>query len=268
MSKGFLWFCQNNNDTDYTKLSIELARTIKKYNKENKICVVVDNKSIFESEYVDHIRILQTDDADTHSKKFANEYKVFHLTPFTHTIKLEADMLWNSCTDWWWYYLCQHNLVFSVDCFNYKEQPVLDTAYRPFHKVNFLPNLYNGMTYFRKSIRAKQFFDLCELIVKNWTYVRENILKKCFDDYPTTDIVYALAYRLLDPTNEQLINYNWFKFIHNKPAIHQPKYEYDPLNYYHPMRINDCVFFGEKRFTAPLHYYSKNFIEVLNERSI
>jgi hypothetical protein len=27
MSKGFLWFCQNNNETDYTKLSIELART-------------------------------------------------------------------------------------------------------------------------------------------------------------------------------------------------------------------------------------------------
>lgn len=268
MSKGFLWFCQNNNETDYTKLSIELARTIKRHNRENQICVVVDESSIFQSEWVDDIKILSHDDADGHSKKFANEYKVFALTPFTHTIKLEADMLWNSNTDWWWYYLCQHDLVFSMDCFNYQEQRIKDTVYRPYHKDNFLPNVYNGMTYFRKSIRAKHFFDLCKTIVKNWNTVKEEILKKCFDENPTTDIVYALAYRLLDPTSEQIIDYPWFKFIHNKPSIHQKKYLYDPLNYYYPVRINDNVLFGGRRITAPLHYYYKDFLEVLNVRSV
>lgn len=268
MSKGFLWFCQNNDRTEYSKLSIELAKTIKKHNRQNRVCVIVDEKSVFKSEWVDDVRILSCDDADAHSNKFANEYKAFALTPFTHTIKLEADMLWNSNTDWWWSYLCQHDLVFSVDCFDYKEQRIKDKIYRPYHRDNFLPNLYNGMTYFRKSVRAKKFFDACKNIVKNWKVVKEEILKKCFDEYPTTDIVYALAYRLLDPTCEQLIDYPWFKFIHNKPSIHQSRYNYDPLNYYYPVKIKGDVFFGGRRIIAPLHYYYKNFLEILDARSV
>ena len=45
MTKGFLWFAQNNADTDYVELSIKLAESIKLHNKENKICVVTDEKS-------------------------------------------------------------------------------------------------------------------------------------------------------------------------------------------------------------------------------
>ena len=263
-----MWLCQNNDQTNYVDMSIALARTIKKHNRENKICVVVDQKSFFESEWVDDIKVLIHDDADGHCKKFANEYKVFALTPFTHTIKLEADMIWNANTDWWWNYLCQHDLVLSVDCLDYKEQRVKDVAYRPYHKDNFLPNVYNGMTYFRKSVRAKQFFDLCKSIVKNWIVVKEEFLKKCFDQNPTTDIVYGLAYRLLDPTGEQMIDYPWFKFIHNKPSIHQPRYNYDPLNYYYPVRVNDDIVFGGKKLSAPLHYFYKDFLEVLDVRSV
>lgn len=268
MCKGYVWVCQNNRDTDYVKLSCELARTIKKHNKQNQICVIVDNKSVFKSEYVDYVKVLSVDDADGHAKKFANEYKVFRLTPFTHTIKLEADMLWNENTDWWWNYLCQHDLVFSVDCMDYKGKTIRDKTYRPYHGINFLPNIYNGMTYFRRSMRAKKFYDICEMIVANWTYVTENILKKCFDDEPTTDIVYALAYRLLDPINQQLINYSWFKFIHNKPAIHQTEYNYDPNNYYYPMRIDDNIFYGGRKITEPLHYFYKDFLEVLDARTV
>ena len=79
MSKGFVWFCQNNKDTDYTRLSVELARTIKKHNKDNQVCVIVDKQSSFESEYVDVMPVLNNDDAEQHNKKFANEYKVFKL---------------------------------------------------------------------------------------------------------------------------------------------------------------------------------------------
>ena len=44
MSKGFLWFCQNNDKTDYVKLSIELAKSIKTHNKNNSVCVITDKK--------------------------------------------------------------------------------------------------------------------------------------------------------------------------------------------------------------------------------
>ena len=116
MSKGFLWFAQNNDKTDYVELSIKLAKSIKQHNKENQICVVTDIKSKFENDHVDIVKVLEDDASDTHAIKWANEYKAFRLTPFTHTIKLEADMLWTINTDWWWYHLWQHNLVFSVHC--------------------------------------------------------------------------------------------------------------------------------------------------------
>ena len=57
MSKGFLWFAQNNEKTDYVELSIKLAESIKKHNKENKICVVTDEKSKFEHESVDVVKV-------------------------------------------------------------------------------------------------------------------------------------------------------------------------------------------------------------------
>jgi hypothetical protein len=266
MSKGYLWFCQNTDTVDYVPLSAALAKTIKQHNRDSNICVITDEHSQFHSEYVDTVKVLRKDDSVNDQKKFANEYKAFELSPFTHTIKLEADMLWNSNTDWWWNYLCQHDLVFALDCLDYKENTVKDTTYRPYHAVNFLPNIYNGMTYFRKSTTAKKFFDTCRTITEHWSYVKEHILKKCFDEYPTTDVVYALAYRLMDPTSETLIDYPWFKFIHNKPAIHQMRYNYNPLNYYYPMQSDEAVYFGGKRLMAPLHYFYKNFLEVLNVR--
>ena len=57
MSKGFIWFAQNNADTDYVKCSIALAKSIKYHNKENKICVVTDKESKFQSEYVDVVKV-------------------------------------------------------------------------------------------------------------------------------------------------------------------------------------------------------------------
>ena len=124
MSKGFVWFAQNNDQVDYVKLSIELAKSIKQYNKENKVCVITDENSKFQNEAVDIVKVLKQDDSYTHKIKWANEYKVFDITPFKYTIKLEADMLWTINTDWWWHYLWQHDLIFSVDCRNYRDKIV------------------------------------------------------------------------------------------------------------------------------------------------
>ena len=158
MSKGFLWFAQNNSKTDYVELSIKLAESIKKYNKENKICVVTDKKSQFEHKAVDVVKVLGDDNSAEHDIKWANEYKAFSVTPFTHTIKLESDMLWTTNTDWWWYHLWQHDLVFSVNCRNYKDQVVKYSPYRDLFVRNSLPNIYNGMVYFRRSKLAQKFF--------------------------------------------------------------------------------------------------------------
>ena len=139
MSKGFLWFAQNNEDTDYVDLSIKLAESIKSHNKENKICVITDEKSKFSNKNIDFVRILKQDESAEHSIKWANEYKAFDLTPFTHTIKLESDMLWTINTDWWWNHLWEHDLVFSVNCRDYRDNVVVDKTYRQLFVKNQLP---------------------------------------------------------------------------------------------------------------------------------
>jgi hypothetical protein len=267
MSKGFLWFAQNNNSVDYAKLSIELAKSIKKQNNNNNICVIVDQKTIFKSDYIDKIVILKDDDSANDQIKFANEYKAFYLSPFTHTIKLEADILFTSSTDWWWNHLCQHDLVFAINCRNYHDDIIKKTIYRRLFQLNHLPDIYSGLTYFRKSHRAEKFFNLCKDIAKSWLQVRDEILINCHDAYPTTDVTYALAYRIMDPINSKLIDYEWFKFIHGKPAINDIQIALEQYNYLYPVKLSDKSYLGGSRLHRIWHYHDKKLMESMNERT-
>jgi len=257
MSRGFLWFAQNNKNTDYVELSIKLAESIKKWNRHNKICVVTDSNSMFESKYVDVVKVLQSDNSETHDLKWANEYKAFNVTPFTHTIKLESDMLWTTNTDWWWYHLWQHDLVFSVDCRNYKDNIIKHTPYRKLFVRNHLPNIYNGLMYFRKSKLAQKFFDTAECITKNWEIVRSTMLVNCHDKYPSTDVVFALAYRIMYPDNKGLIDYEWFKFLHHKPSVNNLTRVKDQNNYLYPNSAGNSIFLGDKKVSRVWHYFDK-----------
>jgi hypothetical protein len=257
MSRGFLWFAQNNDKTDYVRLSIKLAESIKLFNKHNKICVVTDKKSAFEHEAIDFVKVLKQDESIDHDVKWANEYKAFMISPFTHTIKLESDMLWNDRTDWWWYHLWQHDLVFSVDCRNYKDEVVKESPYRQIFTRNALPNIYNGLMYFRKSKFAQKFFETAEKITKNWTEVRNTMLINCHDKYPSTDVVFALAYRMLDPLNEKLIDFEWFKFLHHKAGINKLGKLKDQNNYLYPNKAKNRIFIGDKSLSRVWHYHDK-----------
>ena len=166
-------------------------------------------------------------------------------------------MLWTTNTDWWWYHLWQNDLVFSVDCKNYRDQTIKDTTYRQIFIKNRLPNIYNGLMYFRKSKQAQKFFKFAEYITKNWTKVKTTMLIDCHDKYPSTDVVFALAYRMLDPTNKKLIDYEWFKFIHHKPAIHNLTNVRDHNQYLYPNKTGDAVYLGERRLSRVWHYFDK-----------
>tara|TARA_A100001011_G_C14292081_1_gene836672 strand:- start:1519 stop:2313 length:795 start_codon:yes stop_codon:yes gene_type:complete len=257
MSRGFLWFAQNNSKTDYVELSISLAKSIKRWNKHNQVCVITDEASKFENEHVDTVKVIRQDDSAEHEIKWANEYKAFDMTPFTHTIKLEADMLWTVNTDWWWYHLWQHDLVFSVDCRDYRDNVIKETPYRKLFTRNHLPNIYNGLMYFRRSNKAQQLYNTARDIVKNWADVKTRMLINCHDEYPSTDVVFSLAYRIMDPTSQGLIDYDWFKFIHHKPGVNGTMRTVDQNQYLYPNKTGDAVYIGETRVSRVWHYHDK-----------
>ena len=87
------------------------------------------------------------------------------------------------------------------------------------------------------------------------------MLIACHDEYPSTDVVYALAYRIMDPTQKQLINYPWFKFVHNKPDI-----QGNSTEYLSPYKINEKIIVGSQRMHRVWHYLDKNIPEELNAR--
>ena len=265
MDRGYVWFALNNSTTDYVELSRELAKSIKKFNKHNKVCVITD-KPVKDGLF-DFVKVLKQDDSADQEWKLNNEYKVFHYTPFTHTIKLTADMLFTQNTDWWWNYLWQHDQVFSYHCRNYQDEVIKHSFYRKLFARNDLPDVYDGLHYFRKSTKAKHFYDLCETITKNWKQVKETVLVDCHDEQPTTDVVYALANKIQDPLQQDKVEYEWFKFMHNKQHINKIGKRFENDNYLNSMKIGNKLYMGGHRQQRIVHYHNKKMIGELSERT-
>lgn len=264
MSKGYMWFALNNTTTDYIDISRALAKSIKKLNKHNEVCIVTN--APVQDKLFDHVRVLKQDASVNEEWKLSNEYKAFRLSPFKHTIKLEADMVFTQNTDWWWNYLCQQDQVFSYNCRNYRDQLVTQSYYRKMFTRNQLPDVYSGLHYFRRSVKAKQFYELCETITKNWNTVRQKILINCHDEQPTTDVVYALANKIQDPLQLGKIDYEWFKFMHNKHHINKVSTAFENDNYLYPMKVHDRLYIGGHIQDRVVHYHNKNIVGELDAR--
>jgi len=267
MSKGFLWIAQNNSSTDYVSASVRLCESIKKYCTINQVCLVTDASSKVPAGIFDKVVVIEDDSSKQSECKMHNEWKVFHLSPFTHTIKLEADMLVTSNLDWWWNLLCQHDMVFSYNCRDYQDNIVKESPYRKLFRDNMLPDVYNGLHYFRRSRYSQNFYSLCKDIMQNWQYVQEQILINCHDKNPTTDVVYALANKLLDPLQTNKIDYEWFKFIHYKQGIQPMPGNRTLLNYVSPYSINGDICLGSYKINRIWHYHQKNIPEKLHART-
>ena len=92
LDKGYVWFAFGDK---YIEASERLATSIKKHNKNNKTCIITDNHLSQMPKNVDHIQLF-----DGKAKgKFDKEWQAFIKSPFTHTIKLEADMIFTQNTD-------------------------------------------------------------------------------------------------------------------------------------------------------------------------
>jgi len=264
MDRGYVWFALNNSTTDYVELSKALARSIKRVNRHNKVCVIT-NRPV-DCELFDFVKVLKQDDSVEQEWKLNNEHKVFAMTPFTHTIKLEADMLFTENTDWWWNHLWQHDQVFSYHCRNYRDEIVSQSPYRKLFARNNLPDVYNGLHYFRRSMKAKQFYDICQTITRNWDTVRTEMLINCHDPQPTTDVVYALANRTQDPLQVDKVDYEWFKFMHNKQRINMVGIGHND-NYLYPIKVKDRLYIGGHQQDRIVHYHNKRIPEILDERT-
>ena len=111
------------------------------------------------------------------------------------------------------------------------------------------------------------FARLCEVLVTNWDFTCKNILRQCHDTYPSTDVIYALAQRITDPTNKHMVDFPWFKIIHNKQKINRLDFVADNDTYLMPVEVDGKIIHGGHALTRPLHYVNKKYKEKLNVRT-
>lgn len=256
MSRGFVVLAQNTSNTDYIRCAEMLALSIKKVMPNSSISLITDD--IDNSKYFDYTIALPYGDLDTNGDwKLINDWQVYEASPYEYTIKLEADMYLPTNIDYWWEVLEQKDLVVCSSIRNYKGNVSTNNFYRNFIVNNNLPNVYNAITYFKKSQLASEFFKTCRNCFENWDDFK-TLLKCNVDEKATTDWVYAIACLIHGVENTTLPKFNSFSMVHMKQFINDLKtddwtnelvYEINDKN----LRINT--------FTQlyPFHYHIKNF---------
>lgn len=261
VDRGFLTIAQNTAEVDYLRLAYAQAMSIKLTMPDSQYCVVVDEdteKQITDKHrnLFDNIVVLDEDYAKQDDWKLANEWQVFNLSPYKETIKVESDILFTRSITHWWHAFRLRDIVLSLGTKNFKGDPATSRVYRRIFDANQLPDVYNGLMYFRYSETASEFFDIAEQVFKQWETVKENVLKGFSYEEASTDVVYAIAAKTLGVERCTLPDCDFINFTHMKNAINDwpddkpwnemimteldlPMIRINNVNQYHPVHYQD-----------------------------
>ena len=167
-----------------------LAYSIRMWEPDANICLLTDE--FVDEPLFDIVATLPHGDTAANSTwKLSNDWQVYEASPYKETIKLESDMWCASPIGHLWNYYTNHDVAISVGCRDIYDNPGVSRFYRKLFDVNRLPDVYNGITYWRNSPVAKEFFDLVRNIFENWDQYKT--LLKTPDEVATTDVVYGMA---------------------------------------------------------------------------
>jgi hypothetical protein len=245
MNKGFVIMAQNTETIDYVQCADILKHSILKVMPDSKVTIITSDMLPY---------------GDTGG--FTNDWQVYETSPYDYTIKLEADMIIPCNIDYWWDILSDRDIVVSTTIRNYKNDISDCKMYRNFIVTNELPNVYNAITYFKKSGNAEYFYNLVRNIFENWEDYKK--ILKCDNDEPaSTDWVYAIACHIMGIENTTLPNFTQFSMIHMKQHVNDLLSE----NW-----TNELVYECEDQLRIntfpqlyPFHYHIKDFGKILGD---
>lgn len=257
--QGFLTIAANTDETDYLELAYLQALNIKATQRIKSFAVIVDTKT--SQQIQSHHRkvfdyIIETPESTT--GPYGLEVTAFWLTPFKETIKLESDLLLPLSIDHWWKAFRLRDIVLSYGCKDYKQVTSPNRRYRKVFDDNNLPDVYNGLMYFRYSKVAADFFRLAAEIYTNWISIR-NQLKNCTDDFATTDIVYAIATEVIGRELCTIPSLDYINFVHMKPAINGYPESEKFFEVFFTEFNSGMIRVNNMNQYHPFHYHEKDF---------
>ena len=251
--QGFLIVATNTTECDYVSCASLLAKSIKHYHPQAQICLLT-NDQVVHDQCFDYIHPFPYPLADN---PFANDWQVVHATPFRETIKLEADMLITSPIDHWWNLMRNRDVVVSTGCRDWQNRRASARHYRQVFDANNLPDVYNAITYWRRSETAQEFFKTVRSIFENWADYRA--LLKFPEEQPSTDVVYAMAANIIGPETCTMPFASYPQIVHMKRhimAAQREKWQEELLWEYQDyiLRINTMAQQGA------FHYHQKDWL--------
>lgn len=265
--RGFMTFAQNNSETDYLELAYCQALSIKCTQKEVKSYAVAVDSATKEKVTDKHRAVFDyivdiEDDAATYDEwKLKNEWQAWWLTPFKETIKVESDILFTNSIDHWWAGLRQKEVCLTSNIHDYEGNISSCRTYRKVFDDNLLPDVYNGLMYFRYGRISRDFFIYARYVFENWDQFKTDLLKNCRDDEPTTDVVFAIAAVMLGVENCTNPALSFPTFTHMKSAVQGWGIDSDwSEKLYSQMDDSLNLTVGFTRQQNPFHYHQKQFI--------
>jgi len=259
--RGIIIVASNNDTDDYINCATALAKSIKKVMPDISIALLTDTK--FESDLFDYVLEFPYGDQADNEWKLANDWQAFYASPFRQTIKIEADVVLPQSIDHWWNILQEKEVCLTVGARDYLQNPAKSRYYRKMMDANDLLDVYNAITYWQVSQTATKFFKYVEHIFKNWDIYKAE-LKECYDENPTTDVVYAIAAKLIGEEKVHIPNCSIPSIVHMKQHINNlSSHDWrDDLNW---ELNNNSIRIGTIEQVYPVHYYIKEFSNTLNE---
>ena len=264
MNKGFCILAQNNSDVDYVRHAYALAVSIHKFNKDQKVSLITNDKvsKKYQTVFDKIIKIPWTDQAELSHWKIENRWKVYHASPYEYTIVMDADMLVLHDISFWWKSLIKRDLFFVSDIRNYRNEVVTNRYYRKTFDENNLPDLYSAIYYFKKCDSSLSFFTLLELIMINWELFYGKFVSKSYQKWCSFDLSCSVASKILNNEKEITQDNSIITFTHMKPHLqgwHEvPETWTTWLGTY--LRNDKTLLLGNYVQNNVLHYVEKEFL--------
>lgn len=238
---------QDTEKTSYTKCAETLRKSILRVMPDANVTIITTDMLPY------------GDLAPNSDWKLINDWQVYEASPYDYTIKLEADMYIPRNIDHWWDVLKDRNIVVSTTIRNFRQEISDVRFYRRFIDENNLPDVYNAITYFKKSDEAKYFYMLIKDIFTNWNEYKK-ILKCNADELVTTDWVYSIACHIMGIEKTTLPTFNEMSMVHMKSFING-----NPTENWTDTFIYECLPNQIRVQTVPqqypFHYHVKNFCD-------
>jgi len=252
MTRGFVIMAQNTEKTDYVKCAKALELSIKRVMPDANVTIITTDM------------LPHGDQAPDSDWKLINDWQVYEASPYDETIKLEADMFLPRSIEHWFDILSINDVTLCTKIRNYKGEISDVRVYRKFIDDNNLPDIYNAITYFKKSDTAEQFYKIVRDVFENWEEYKA-ILKCNPTEEATTDWVYAIASHIVGVEKTTLPNFDELSMTHMKQFVSSTATENwtDTLVY---ELLPDVLRVHTYSQEYPFHYHSKSFSDKIIER--